>query len=73
MSLNEKDYKRWLKAAYIYYFGYGEDSGMSDAEWDFLARQVVPDEHDELRGSGYEPGQSLYWLKKDKYPEWAKN
>jgi len=72
MSLSKEQYKRWLKAAYVYYHGYGEDSGMSDFEWDFLGKQINPEEHEELRGTGYTAGQSLFWLSKNKYPDWAK-
>lgn len=69
MSLSDKDYKRWLGAAYAYY--HTDSSTMSDAEWDFLAKQVVPEEHLELKNTAYIPGQSLFWLKKADYPEWA--
>lgn len=72
MSLSEKDYRRWLKAAYIYYYGYGEDSGMSDFEWDVLGRQINIEDHAELKGTNYKPGQSLFWLLMDEYPDWAK-
>jgi len=71
-KITEKEYKRWLKAAYTYYWGTGEDSGMSDAEWDFVGRQINPDDWDELRGTQYDPGQSLFWMKQEDYPAWAK-
>ena len=70
--MTKETYLRWLKAAYIYYYGYGEDTGMSDHEWDHLARQINPEDWDELKGTGYVPGQSLYWLPKDKYPDEVK-
>jgi hypothetical protein len=70
MALKDADYRRWLKAAYQYYWGDGSD--MSDHEWDHLGRQINPDDHDELRGTEYVPGQSLYWLPKASYPDWAK-
>lgn len=64
-------YRRWLKAAYRYYWT-GDDPGMSDAEWDCLGKSLNPDDYDELRGTQYVPGQSLFWLPKDKYPDWVK-
>lgn len=63
-------YQRWLKAAYQYYWGSGSD--MSDHEWDNIGRSLNPEDYDELRGTRWVPGQSLFWLPKDKYPEWAK-
>lgn len=33
------EYNRWLRAAYLYYIEPGEDTGMSDAEWDYLSRK----------------------------------
>ena len=71
MSLSKSEYKQWLRAAYAYYWG--EGSEMSDHTWDALAKRVVPEEHDELHGTQYIPGQSLFWLPEAKYPEWAKN
>lgn len=72
MSLSKAEYRRWLQAAYHYYWGFLDEPLMSDSEWDSLGKRVVLDEHDELRGTSYVPGQSLFWLPKDKYPEWAK-
>lgn len=70
--MSEVEYRRWLKAAYIYYWGTGEDSGMSDYEWDSVGRKINPEDWDELRGTGYVPGQSLFWMKRSDYPEWCK-
>lgn len=70
MTISNSEYKRWLKAAYDYYWGFGSD--MSDYEWDAIGRKIDPEQHDELKGTGYVPGQSLFWLSKDKYPSWCK-
>lgn len=72
MKIEVETYRRWLKAAYLYYWEAGEDTGMSDAEWDYVGRQLIPDEWEELKGTQYVPGQSLFWLSKDKYPSWVK-
>lgn len=72
VKVSEEEYRKWLKAAYIYYWGTGEDSGMTDYAWDSLGRRINPEEWDELRGTDYVPGQSLFWLSKDKYPSWVK-
>lgn len=71
-SVTKEEYRRWLRAAYIYYHGFGEDSGMTDHAWDSVARRINPEDWDELRGTGYEAGQSLFWLKRNEYPDWAK-
>ena len=71
-NVTTDEYRKWLRAAYIYYWGTGEDPGMSDHAWDALGRRLNPDDWDELRGTNYEPGQSLFWLSKDKYPDWVK-
>ena len=70
-----KAYLTWLKAAYLYYINYGEDSGMSDAEWDHLSRefyanreQFSPEEYPVLHRSEF-IGGSLFWLKKNEYPK----
>lgn len=69
IKISEQDYHRWLRAAYIYYYHPEDDSGMSDSEWDYIGRSLIPEEWPELKGTGYIPGQSLFWLKKEKYPE----
>jgi len=64
-------YKKWLTSAYRYYWG-TEEPLMSDYEWDSIGRQLDPEDWEELRGTEYVPGQSLFWLPKNKYPDWAK-
>lgn len=65
------DYNKWLRAAYAYYLLPGEDTGMSDYEWDVMARRIsilnkqIP--YKELP-SDYDGG-SLFFLKKENYPE----
>jgi len=69
--ITQDTYRKWLKAAYQYYWGTGE-SEMSDYEWDQIGRKINPEDFDELRGTKWVPGSSLFWLSKSKYPEWAK-
>jgi hypothetical protein len=71
MSISNEIYRRWLKSAYQYYWT-SDVPIMSDTEWDYYARLLNPDEHDELKNTHYVPGQSLYWLPPHKYPEWCK-
>lgn len=61
-----KQRTRWLTAAKVYYLGYGEDSGMSDHEWDAIGRELFvrraeipwcPVLHDERYQGG-----SLFWV-----------
>lgn len=74
-SLKMDQYNRWLRAAYIYYIKAGEDTGMSDAEWDSLSRKFYSERHQMT-----EPefaiihrkeftGGSLFWLSRDEYPK----
>lgn len=70
MNVTKEIYQKWLTSAYRYYWS-NENPLMSDAEWDHIGKQINPEDWDELRGTNYEPGQSLYWLSKNKYPEWA--
>lgn len=70
MVVTEEIYRRWLKAAYAYYWGDG--GTMHDSEWDHIASHIDPEQWDELRGTGYVPGESLYWMAQDQYPDWAK-
>jgi hypothetical protein len=71
MSLTDKEYRLWLTSAYRYYYG-TKESEMTDYEWDIMGKRIIPEEHIELKGTNYEPGQSLFWLPKNKYPDWAK-
>ena len=68
----DKQYRRWLSNAFEYYLGDGFVD-MSDAEWDVLAHEFAKnsEEYDELRGRNYEGG-SLFWLKREEYPDWAR-
>lgn len=65
-------YYRWLHSAYQYYWESG-DGLMNDFEWDHHAKTFAKHSElfDELRGQEY-TGGSLFWLKKDLYPDWAK-
>jgi len=71
-------YQRWLKAAFIYYWGLGEDAGMSDYEWDMLSRKFYA-ERDKMTLPEHAPlhreeftGGSLFWLPKDEYPAFVR-
>ncbi len=71
-------YLRWLRAAYLYYISAGEDSGMTDAEWDYWSRKFY-DERDQLPAEQFPvihmedfTGGSLFWLSREKYPDEAK-
>lgn len=66
---------RWLAAAKVYYLGAGEDSGMSDHEWDAIGRELFasrdklplcPVLHDERYQGG-----SLFWVNRDLYQKAA--
>jgi len=71
-------YIRWLRAAYLYYISAGEDSGMSDAEWDhwsrtlFASRGELPAETFPVLHRKEFTGGSVFWLKASEYPEEAK-
>lgn len=67
------DYDEWLRNAYWYYWGVDKESTMSDFEWDRLAKKFAKesDKYPELKNTNYEGG-SLFWLSKDKYPDWIK-
>jgi len=72
------EYLRWLRAAYRYYVTPGEDTGMSDYEWDQLSRKFYADK-DNYPASDYPvlhhsefTGGSLFWLKRGEYPEEVK-
>ncbi|MCK0507970.1 hypothetical protein [Aromatoleum anaerobium] len=71
------EYHRWLRAAYLYYIEPGEDTGMSDAEWDSLSRkylrerdQMTEPEHAPLHRDEFDGG-SLFWLRRGEYPACA--
>ena len=65
-------YKKWLKNAYEYYHGDGFVD-MHDTVWDQLAIEFSKESHKykELKDRNYEGG-SLFWLKREEYPDWAK-
>lgn len=64
---------RWLQAAHVYYLSPGDDSGMSDHEWDHIGRELYA-RRKELPGcpvlndSSY-PGGSIYWVTYGLYEE----
>jgi hypothetical protein len=70
-------YIKWLKAAYIYYWGFGEDTGYEDYRWDTLSRYFynnrshLPKEDFPVIHDERFTGASLYWLSKSEYPEEA--
>lgn len=73
-----QQYIRWLRAAYLYYISAGEDSGMTDAEWDMWSRHfhakradLPADQYPVLHREEF-TGGSLFWLKASEYPEEAK-
>ena len=78
-TLTWKSYIRWLRAAYLYYIDpNGFDTGMTDGEWDliakrlyasrnFLSKEDYPVLHDDRFTGG-----SIFWLKKEDYPPEAK-
>jgi hypothetical protein len=78
-EIAQKLFRVWITAAWRYYYGSGENTGMSDREWDNASRDLhavrglLPeDEFAVLRDEQFEPGQSIFWLSRDKYPEYAK-
>lgn len=52
---------RWLEAAYLYYLHPEHDPLMSDAEWDWLGRQLEQEKQIESFGS-------LFQMKEADYP-----
>lgn len=61
----EEERKKWLKAAYTYYLEPGDDTGMSDLEWDATARLLYSHKDEMpwcpvLSDPTYEGG-SLFW------------
>lgn len=63
----------WLKAAQVYYLSPGDDSGVSDYEWDYLGRELYKVKHlfplcPILNNPNYEGG-SLFWVKRDMYSQ----
>lgn len=76
--MDTNTYRRWLKAAYLYYRRPGEDTGMDDYTWDHFARELYknrtdfpPADFPVLHDPRWEGG-SLYWMKESDYPDWAK-
>lgn len=73
-------YIRWLKAAYIYYWGYGESTEFEDWEFDTISRYFYTNKDTLEHAKEDYPvifderftGASLYWLSKNEYPEEAK-
>jgi hypothetical protein len=76
--ITEDDYKRWVRAAYLYYIEPDEfgDTGMTDYQWDYLSRQLyaVRDEHPDWEAIQHPnfAGMSLFFLRREDYPDWAK-
>jgi hypothetical protein len=70
---SEELYKKWLTAAYRYYIRPDLDSKMTDYEWDNVCKLVVQniDRCPEMKSLEYSGG-SLFWMRFDDYPEWAK-
>lgn len=69
-------YINWLTQAYKYYFL--DDADMSDSEWDYWSKQFFTN-RSELLVSQFPiihreefTGASLFWLKKEEYPEECK-
>lgn len=60
-------YKTWLKSAYDYYWGDGENS-MSDSAWDALGRQYYKYRHQYsfLEEIDYKSG-SMFYVKKEQF------
>lgn len=69
----DSNYVEWLTAAYHYYWGVDTESHMSDFDWDAKAKKFAKNKHlyAELKDTDYDGG-SLFWLSKNKYPDWAK-
>lgn len=73
---NESDRKLrqlWLVSARIYYLYPGDDTGMSDHQWDAAARKLFEKkalfpECSILNDPSYQGG-SLYWVKRATYEE----
>lgn len=64
---------KWLISARIYYLYPGDDSGMSDHEWDQVARHLF-NKRDlfadcKILNDPTYQGGSLYWVKRDMYEE----
>ena len=75
-SLTKTQYLRWMRAAYLYYISTtGEDSGMTDGEWDLIARRlyamrdILPKEEYPVLHDERFTGGSIFWLKKEDYPQ----
>lgn len=69
-----KKFERWLTQAYRYYITF--DNDMSDYEWDMDARElsarwdeITHPDKDVIRNDEM---FSLYYLRQEDYPEWAK-
>lgn len=76
--IDYEEFKRWLKAAYLYYITPGEDPGMSDYQWDMLSkfyfanREILnPFDYGVVHHPDFEGG-SLFFLRREEYPDWCK-
>ena len=71
-------YIQWLRAAYRYYITPGEDTGMPDGVWDRCSREfyenrdLYPVEQYPVLHRPEFTGGSLFWLKRNEYPEEVK-
>lgn len=65
--------QRWLVSARIYYLYPGDDTGMSDHQWDIVAKKLYEKralfpECSILNDPSYKGG-SLFWVKRQSYEE----
>ena len=63
--MSEK-YLKWLEAAYVYYLHPEYDPLMSDAEWDFIGREL--EKEGTIKSFG-----SLFQMKELDYPKEIRN
>lgn len=73
LTLMKQKRQQWLKAAMIYYLQPGDDTGLSDYEWDVLGRDLYMNRHlfpecKILNDPEYDGG-SLFWVKIPQYQE----
>lgn len=72
-----KGFEKWLRAAYMYYWGTGDqESNMPDAEWDRYGRILKQHwndfEHPDKHLVEYEFMNSLHYIPRDSYPDYCK-
>lgn len=71
MRATEELRRRWIEAARIYYLSPGDDSGMTDSQWDAAARVLYRNRHlfphcPILSDPEY-AGGSLFWVRRGVY------